>query len=106
MIHSIPASSPRSCRSGWPTAVLFAVLAAALVASLSGCMRAGAGSTTVPGDARAGVAQVRPLVVLEKKMPDGRTVEVPLAEEYRGIRAAGVDGAAPPIPPSEMWPAQ
>jgi hypothetical protein len=69
-------------------------------------MRAGAGPATASVDARAGVAPARPLVVLEKKMPDGRTVEVPLAEEYRGIRAAGVDGDAPAIPPSEMWPAQ
>jgi hypothetical protein len=69
-------------------------------------MRAGAGPATAQGDGRAAGAQVRPLVVLEKKMPDGRTVEVPLAEEYRAIRAAGVDGAVPAIPPSEMWPAQ
>lgn len=106
MNHSIPVLSPRSCRSGWPVAVLFVVLAAALTASLSGCTRAGAGPATAQGEVRAGVAQVRPLVVLEKKLPGGRTVEVPLAEEYRVIRAAGVDGVAPAIPPSEMWPAQ
>ena len=93
--------SPRSCRSSWPSAVFFVVMAAALAASLSGCMRAGA--SAAPSDTRAVAAQVRPLVVLEKKTADGRTVEIPLAEEYRGVRPAG---AAPAIPPSEMWPAQ
>ena len=96
------ASPPEACRAGWPVVLL----AAALAASLSGCMRAGAGTTAAPADTRVGAAQVRPLVVLEKKTPDGRTVEIPLAEEYRLIRPAGVDGAAPAIPPSEMWPAQ
>lgn len=96
------ASSPKARRAGW--AVVF--LAAALTVSLSGCMRAGAGTSTTPGDTRVGAAQVRPLVVLERKTADGRTVEIPLAEEYRSIRPAGVDGAAPAIPPSETWPAQ
>lgn len=101
-VHS--ESLPRSCRSSWPSAVFFVVMAAALAASLSGCMRAGA--STAPGDARVVATQVRPLVVLEKKTADGRIVEIPLAEEYRSVRPAGVDGASPAIPPSEMWPAQ
>ena len=50
----------------------------------------------------AGAAQARPLVVRERKTADGRTVEIPLAEEYRGVRPAGVDGAAPVIPPAKM----
>lgn len=95
-------SSPDARRTGWPVALL----AAALAMSFSGCMRAGAGTGTAPRDARAGAAQVRTLVVLEKKTADGRTVEIPLAEEYRSIRPAGVNGAAPDIPPSEMWPSQ
>ena len=95
--------SPRSCRSSWPSAVFLVVMAAALAASLSGCMRAGASTSTTSGDARVDAPQVRTLVALQKKTPDGQTVEVPLAEEYRGVRPAG---AAPAIPPSEMWPAQ
>jgi hypothetical protein len=31
-----PAASPRSCRSHWPVAVLFIVIAAALSAALAG----------------------------------------------------------------------
>jgi hypothetical protein len=31
-------------------------------------------------------------------------IDVP--DEYRTIRPAGVDGAVPPIPPSETWPSQ
>ena len=62
--------------------------------------------STAAVDTRPGAAQVHALVVLEKKTADGQTVSVPIAEEYRAIRPAGVDGAAPAIPPSEMWPAQ
>lgn len=29
-----------------------------------------------------------------------------LAEEYRSVRRAGFDYDPPPIPPSELWPAQ
>jgi hypothetical protein len=97
MTHSIQAR-----RTAWPVALL----ATALAVSFSGCMRAGAGTGTASGDSRVGAAQVRTLVVLEKKTADGRTVEVPLAEEYRAVRPAGIDGAAPAIPPSETWPAQ
>lgn len=106
MTHVNPVSSPRSCRSGWPSAVFFVVMGAALVASLSGCMRAGAGTGTAPGDSRVRAAPVHALIALEKKTSDGPTVEVPLAQEYRAVRPAGVDGALPAIPPSEMWPAQ
>ena len=97
MTHSIQAR-----RTAWPVALLVTALAV----SFSGCMRAGTGTSTAPGDARVGAAQVRTLVVLEKKTADGRIIEVPLAEEYRAIRPAGINGAAPAIPPSEMWPAQ
>ncbi len=100
MTSSIHASSPAARSSLWPVALLVAALAA----SQSGCMRAGA--STAPSDTRVVAAQIRPLVVLEKKTPDGRTVEIPMAEEYRSVRPAGTDGATPAIPPSEMWPAQ
>jgi hypothetical protein len=97
MTHLIQARA-----TGWPVALLVTALAV----SFSGCMRAGAGASTAPRDARVGAAQVRTLVVLEKRTADGRIVEVPLAEEYRSIRPAGMNGAAPAIPPSEIWPAQ
>ena len=35
-----------------------------------------------------------------------RDMRIDLPEEYEAIRPAGVDGAAPAIPPSETWPAQ
>ncbi len=104
MTSTLAETSPRSCRSRWPSAVFFAVMAAALAASLSGCMRAGANTTTAAASSeRVAAPQVHTLVAIEKKTPDGRVVEVPLAEEYRSIRPAG---ATPAIPPSETWPAQ
>ncbi len=96
-------SSPRSCRSPWPSAVFLVVMAVALVTSLSGCMRAGANTSAPANVARVAEPQVHTLVALEKKTADGKTVEVPLAEEYRSISPAG---ASPSIPPSETWPAQ
>ena len=33
-------------------------------------------------------------------------IKVELAKEYRSVRAADTDTKAPPIPPSETWPAQ
>ncbi len=34
------------------------------------------------------------------------TSDAALPSEFRDIRPAGIDGEAPPIPPSELWPAQ
>jgi hypothetical protein len=102
-MSTVHLESPRSCRSHWPSAVFLTVIAAALAASLSGCMRAGANASRASADSRVDAAQVHALVTLEKKTADGRTVEVPLAVEYRAIRPAT---DAPAIPPSEMWPAQ
>ena len=92
-----------SCRSPRASALLLVVMAATVAASLSGCMRAGANTTPPASVTRVGEPQVHTLVAIEKKTADGKTVEVPLAEEYRAIRPAE---ATPAIPPSETWPAQ
>jgi hypothetical protein len=85
-------SSSPSCHLAplavWVTAVL--------ASAVAGCGRVGAG---IGSEARAAAT---PIVVLEKK-EQGR-VAVPLAEEYwSSIQPAD---AAPPIPPSELRPAQ
>jgi hypothetical protein len=80
-------------------------LSVALFAALLGYWKVEAGQhratqDAVGGDARAGTPLHRLAVKLEEK------VRADLPEEYRAIRPAGIDGATPPIPPSETWPAQ
>ena len=75
------------------------LLSAALLA-LAGFVKVEAGSRA----ARHGIATAHVTGVPAVARPADAIVILP--EEYRAIRAAGVDGALPPIPPSETWPAQ
>jgi len=81
------------------------LLAATLLLALAGYWRVEAGSHgrahgAIAGDARTGTPLHRLAVKVERDM------RIDLPEEYEAIRPAGVDGAAPAIPPSETWPAQ
>lgn len=78
-------SPRRGSRHAWQ-GVLFSV---ALGVVLAGYLKVHAGS----------IAPIHPLQLAEK-------VAAELAEEYRAIRASGLDGALPPMPPSEAWPSQ
>ena len=84
---------PQSLKLGLLAAALLALVGLVKVEAGSrgarhGIATADAHATGVPGSARPADA----IVILP--------------EEYRAIRAAGVDGANPAIPPSETWPAQ
>jgi hypothetical protein len=93
MTQPRPLSSSPSCRLA-PLAVL---VTAMLASAVAGCGRVGAG---ISSEARAAAA---PIVVVVEKKEQGR-VAVPSAEEYwSSIQPAD---AAPPIPPSELRPAQ
>jgi hypothetical protein len=81
------------------------LLSAALLATLVGYLEVKAGQhgsrhAVAAGDGRAD----GPLHRLATKLE--REAGIDLPEEYRAIRPAGVDGAAPSIPPSETWPSQ
>jgi hypothetical protein len=88
------------------------LLSAALLTALIGYWKVeagprGAAHDAAPGEAKAGSPLHRLAVKLEKdavKLEKEAGIDLP--EEYRAIRPAGVDGALPPIPPSETWPAQ
>lgn len=77
------------------------LLSAALLA-LAGIVKVEAGSRA----ARHGIANAQAHVNGVPAVARPADAIVILPEEYRAIRAAGVDGALPPIPPSETWPAQ
>jgi hypothetical protein len=79
------------------------LLSAALLA-LAGFLKVEAGSH---GE-RHGIAtaEARSSGNPEPSAARGEADAVVLPEEYHAIRPAGVEGAAPAIPPSETWPAQ
>jgi hypothetical protein len=77
------------------------LIAAALLA-LAGLVKVEAGSH----GARHGIATAEAHAGVPVAARLDAAALVILPEEYRAIRAAGVDGATPAIPPSETWPAQ
>jgi len=55
----------------------------------------------------AAYAALRPSPAPQSEGPGrGAFESQPLPVEFAAIRPAGIDGTPPPIPPSELWPAQ
>lgn len=78
--------------------LLLWIVCAAVLAALPGCGKVEAGGAAARADLTR--AEQRAAQKVEK------ATAVALPDEYRLIAPAGVDGALPPIPPSETWPAQ
>lgn len=84
-----------------PAATLLLWIAcAAVLAAVPGCGKVEAHADAV---ARAGLASAEKHAAKALKVEQATVV---LPEEYRTIAPAGLNGALPPIPPSETWPAQ